>query len=91
MILIVDGKQYETEKLERMVPHYPREEYGNGITLEGVYRTSSGRVLVVTDSIWDNGRGEFVGKTGHFADASEIACLAARYGGPLLDLVPEGD
>ena len=89
--IIVEGGKYDLDSLERLVGTQPREQHGQGVTLEGIFRTRSGRILVVTDSLWDNGRNEATGITGHFADSDEIAWLAERYGGPLLELVPEGD
>jgi len=88
-----DGKRYHTAKLEQLIDEQRREGHATGITLVGAWKTKSGKVLVVTDSIWASGRndGTVVGLTAHFADDSEIAALAERYGGDIADLVPEGE
>jgi hypothetical protein len=59
----------------------------------GAWKTKDGKVLVVTDSVWASERNDatVVGVTAHFAEDSEIAALAERYGGDIEDLVPEGE
>jgi hypothetical protein len=93
MKLIVEGKRYDTDKMQQVIDRQRTQGHGTGVTLLGVFLTKGKRVLVVTDSVWDSGRGDgtTVGTTGHFADAEEIARLADRYGGELEDLVPEGE
>jgi len=93
MKLIVDGKRYDTDKLRRVIDEQRTQGHSNGVTMLGAFLTKDNRVLVVTDSVWESGRndGTCVGRTGHFADADEIARLADRYGGDLADLVPEGE
>ncbi|MEK6751605.1 MAG: hypothetical protein AABZ00_05005 [Chloroflexota bacterium] len=93
MKLIVDGKRYDTGKMQQVIDEQRKQGHSNGVTLLGAFLTKDKRVLVVTDSVWESGRndGTCVGTTGHFADADEIARLADRYGGELEDLVPEGE
>lgn len=91
MQVFCESKKYDTNKLTKLLDRQATQAHSTGVTLLGVYQTKGGRVLVVTDSVWDNGRGECTGVTAHFADADEIARLAERYGGDLTDLVPEGE
>jgi|GEM_PF-1333814 len=89
-----DGKRYDTAKLEQLIDEQRSQGHSNGITLCGAWKTKDDKVLVVTDSVWASGRndGSCVGLTAHFADDSEIAALAERYGGDIIeDLVPEGE
>ena len=93
MKLIVEGKRYDTGKMQQVIDEQLKQGHSTGVTLLGAFVTKSKRVLVVTDSVWESGRndGSCVGTTGHFADADEIARLADRYGGELESLVPEGE
>lgn len=93
MKLIVEGKRYDTAKLNQVIDEQRTQGHSNGVTMLGAWVTKSKRVLVVTDSVWESGRndGTTVGVTGHFADADEIARLADRYGGELENFVPEGE
>jgi len=93
MNLIVEGKRYDTDKMTELLDRQNTQAHSTGVTLLGVWLTKSKRVLVVTNSVWDSGRGDgtTVGTTGYFADADEIARLADRYGGELEDLVLEGE
>ena len=86
---IIEGKRYDLSKLHS-VPGAQTRESG-GVTREGVWVTKSGRVIVSTYSIWESSRhdGTCVGTQYHFADAAEIASLAAELGNEkLLALVP---
>ena len=88
MIVIVGKKQYDTATLEELLARQANQQHGAGITLLGVWRVPGGRVLVVTDSVHQRGQSPYtVGVTAHFADRGEIARLADRYGGALVDLV----
>jgi hypothetical protein len=94
--VIVDGKRYDTSKMELLIDEQYTQGHSNGVTLCGVWKTKSGNVLVVTDSVWASGRndGTCVGLTAHFAEPYEIAMLANRYaddGDKIYDLVPEGE
>lgn len=93
MKIIVEGKRYDTSKMQEVIDEQRTQGHSNGVTLLGAFVTKSKRVLVVTDSVWESGRndGSCVGTTGHFADEDEIARLADRYGGELESLVPEGE
>ncbi len=86
---IIDGKRYDLSKLYQVPNAKTRENHG--ISREGVWITKSGRVIVETYSIWASGRndGTCVGRQYYFADASQIACLAAELDdAKLLALVP---
>jgi hypothetical protein len=87
------GKRYDTAKLEQLIDEQRTQGHSTGITLLGAWKTKDGKVLVVTDSVWASRRndGTVVGVTAHFAEDSEIAALAERYGGDIEDLVPEGE
>jgi hypothetical protein len=93
MIVYCDGKKYDTKKLKELIGKQGNQQHGTGVTLVGAYQVKDGRVLVVTDSVWESGRhdGTCVGVTAHFADDAEIASLAERYGGDITDLVPDGE
>jgi hypothetical protein len=57
-----------------------RDEIGTGVYREAIYiGPRSKRVVVETDSRWDNGHGVSVGTRYHEADPNEIAQLAAAY------------
>ena len=89
---IIEGKRYDLSKLYEVPDTDTRENYG--VSRKGVWVTKSGRVIVETYSIWESGRndGTCVGTQYHFADADEIASLAAELGDEkLLALVPAGD
>lgn len=88
MKVVANGKLYDTSKLKELRGHDRR--YSTGVTLVGVYQTNSG-ILVVTDSVWQATDGGCVGITARFASQDEIVCLAERYRGELLDLLPEGN
>lgn len=93
MEIIVDGKRYDTDKLEQLLNRQATQQHSTGVTMLGIWQTKDGRVLVVTDSAWARSPGSSytVGVTGHFAGNGEIARLADRYdrpGGPLWELVP---
>lgn len=88
MRVVANGKLYETTKLREL--QGADERYDNGVALIGVYKTKSG-VLVVTNSIWQAQDGGCVGIKAHLATETEIAWLAERYRGDLLDLLPEGE
>lgn len=65
--------------------------YRHGVCRTGIWITRSGRVLVGTDSLWESD-GTTVGQQYHFADAEEIANLAAETADEkLLALVPEAE
>jgi hypothetical protein len=88
MLVNVGSKQYDTRELQELVGKQATQQHGTGIMLLGVYLVPGGRVLVVTDSVWQRGQsGECIGVTAHFADQGEIADLADRYGGALVNLV----
>jgi hypothetical protein len=93
MKVYCEGKRYDTSQLEELIDEQRTQAHSTGVTLLGVFKTRSGRVLVVTDSVWESGRhdGTTVGVTAHFAEDEEIAALAERYGGDIEDLVPEGE
>ena len=78
---IIEGKRYDLSKLYE-VP-MAGTSYNHGVSREGVWVTKSGRVIVETNSIWGSSRqdGTCVGTQYHFADADEIASLAAELGG----------
>ncbi len=89
---IIEGKRYDLSKLYEVDGAKTREN--GGVNREGVWVTNSGRVIVKTYSIWESSRhdGTCVGTQYHFADADEIASLAAELGDPrLVDLVPNAD
>ena len=96
MELIVDGKRYDTDKMQLLVDRQATQQHGTGVTLLGIWQTKDGRVLVVTDSVWarSSGSSYTVGVTGHFAGEEEVARLADRYDGPggaLWELVPSAE
>jgi len=91
MIVIVDGKRYDTDNLEQLIGRQPKQRHAQGVTLLGVYRTKNGRILVVTDSIWDRGDGVTVGVRAHFANPEGIVALAEEYGSPFIEMVPIGE
>ncbi len=78
MATIVEGKRYDLSKLYQVPGAETREN--TGVSREGVWVTKSGRVIVETYSIWESSRqdGTCVGQRFHFADADEIARLAAE-------------
>ena len=86
---IIEGKRYDLSKLYE-VPGSEGEQIGTGVTREGVWVTKSGRVIVKTDSIWENPLTHgCYGASYHFADADEIARLADELEDKkLIDLVP---
>lgn len=86
---VIEGKRYDLSKLYQVEDAQTREN--GGISREGVWVTKSGRVIVETYSIWESSRhdGTCVGQQYHFADADEIARLAAELEDEkLLALVP---
>lgn len=88
-IVIVDGAKYDLDKFADLGIS-TREEHG--ISLSGVYLSKTGKVLVHSYSIWDDGHGRCVGDLYHFADEAEIAHLAVEHNSPeLVALVPEGE
>lgn len=91
MIVIVDGKRYDTDHLEQLVGKQPNQHHAQGVTLLGVYRTKSEHLLVVTDSIWDRGDSIPKGMCAHFASPGEIVTLANEYGSPFIEMVPVGE
>lgn len=89
MRFILDGKRWDTEKMEDL--DIQTREHG-GHKIDGIYMTpKSHRVFVNTYSIWASGRndGTVVGSQWHEADADEIARLADEFGGKLESLVPQ--
>lgn len=86
---IIDGKRYDLSKLYEVPNAKTRQNHG--VSREGVWVTKSGRVIVKTDSVWASSRhdGSCVGEQYHFADAYQIAALAAELGDyKLIELVP---
>jgi hypothetical protein len=93
MQVFTDGKRWETKTLTRLIETGSRDGHGQGLTLLGAWATKEGRILVVTDSIWESPRhdGTIVGVEAHFADEDEIFRLARDYGGPIVEYVPKGE
>jgi hypothetical protein len=92
MEAIINGRRYNLDKCCKV--DGASGPYGTGITLEGVYVTpNSKEVIVHTYSIWQRRgtTGECVGDVYHIADEWETAGLASRFGGELVELVPEAD
>lgn len=88
--VIANGKRYNLGKLERLLGKQAEQRHSTGITLEGVWKTKDNQVLVVTYSVWQRGQsGEVQGTQAHIASAGEIAELADRYGGSLMEMVPD--
>ena len=92
-VVYCDGRRWDTAKLTQLIDEQQEQRHYNGITLLGVWKTQSGRILVVTDSVWASGRndGTCVGVQAYFANEDGITALAKRYGGPISELVPEGE
>lgn len=87
---IIEGKRYDLSKLYEVVEGVETRESA-GLSRLGIWVTKSGRVIVKTYSIWESSRhdGTVVGTRYHFAEADEIAQLAAELGDEkLLALVP---
>jgi hypothetical protein len=88
--VFAEGKKYNLSKLKQLLGKQAEQQHSTGITLEGIWKTKDNRILVVTHSVWQRGQsGEVQGTQAHFASAHEITKLADRYGGDLMNLVPE--
>lgn len=86
---IIEGKRYDLSQLYEVA--CAETGFNHGVERVGVWVMKSGRVIVGTYSVWESGRhdGRVVGRRYHFADADEIAALAAELGDEkLLALVP---
>lgn len=87
-IITTDNRKFDLSKAKNLVI---ADTQIHGVTLEAVYMTPSGLVIVQTDSVWEDRShpGCCIGQEFHVADADEIASLARKYDcQTLLDLVP---
>ncbi len=62
----------------------------HGVSITGVYKTKSGKIIVGTYSLWNDGTGSCIGQSYHIAGQDEIATLAREYesGGVLEAMIP---
>lgn len=65
------------------------KQFATGMTLESVFvGPRSGRVVIQTYSVWDDGTGRCRGRAWRELDAREIRWVAARYN---LDVIAQDD